>query len=415
MPDHSPESTVATLLEAVGRLAEQRSSVGVLEQVVTLAPRVVPAARRASVTVDRGSAPGTPAASDRIAERVDEAQYRTGQGPCLDAARTGQVVLASDLAIEPRWPQVTGELLQRHGVRSMLSLPLPMPMPMPAEPGVAAALNLSAARPQAFPAPARAAGALLAGIAGLALAAVGERERGERAGARAQQVEDFNAALAHDLRARMTTLLGARDVLTRRRDQLDAAGRQALDLLAHELGSQHRLLVDLLDLARDRAAAWPAAPVPLLRAVQQIVYQHPAPVPVRAELGAAHARVSLPPVRLRQILANLLDNAERHAGGASGVAVGTSGQQAWVAVEDAGPGIAHGQREQVFTRFGQHRPDASEDGHHLGLALSRLTARHAGGDLTVANRPGGGARFLLVLPAVTSTAPDQGDAGSALE
>lgn len=333
MPDHSPESTVTTLLEAVGLLAEQRSPAGVLQQVVTLAARVVPAARGASVTVDRGGALGTPAASDRVAERVDEAQYRAGQGPCLEAARTGQVVLAPDLVTELRWPRVTGELLQRHGVRSMLSLPVP------AGPGVAAALNFSAAQPDAFAPPVREVGALLAGIAGLALAGVAERDRGERQGAQAQQAEDFNAALAHDLRARMTTLLGARDVLTRRRDQLDPSGRQALDLLADELGQQHRLLVGLLDLARDRAAPWPAAPVPLLRAVERIVNQHSRSVPVRGEPGAAHALVNLPPVRLRQILANLLNNADRHGGGATAVVVGSLREQAWVAVEDGGPGF----------------------------------------------------------------------------
>lgn len=266
-------------------------------------------------------------------------------------------------------------------------------------------LNLSASARWAFPAPARALASMFAALAGLALAAAGERERAAGRTAQTGRLEGFAAALGHDLRSGMTATLAAETVVARRRNQLDPRGRHALDLLTEELGRQQRLLLDLLDLAR--AAIDPPARrlTGLLPLVEEVVRRHRSPVELHAQPGASAALVSIHPVRLGRIVANLLDNADRHAGGATAVRVGRTGNQAWVAVEDDGPGVPPAQREHIFTRFRTTPPAATvpepeQEGPALSLALGRQHARIAGGDLLVEDRDRGGGRFLLLLPAM---------------
>ncbi|GGR19344.1 sensor histidine kinase [Streptomyces netropsis] len=141
--------------------------------------------------------------------------------------------------------------------------------------------------------------------------------------------------------------------------------------------------VDLALLAAEEAARRPSTRVPLtVTAV--------APVPMRGRSG-----------QLERLVANLVDNALRHA--ASRVEVSafldeTAGQ-AVLEVADDGPGIAADQRERVFERF--VRLDAARDresgGSGLGLAIAREIAHAHGGSLVVAPG-GGGARLVARFP-----------------
>lgn len=172
-------------------------------------------------------------------------------------------------------------------------------------------------------------------------------------------------------------------------------------MLTEQLGSQMRLLVDLLGLARTRADDAPHS-VALLPLVDRVLADFRDGAELRVEPGAHRASVALPAVLVRRIESNLLDNARRHAGGATRVEVGYEGQRAWVAVDDAGPGVPRAHRASVFTRFWTTDSASPVAGGGLGLALSREYARSAGGDLTVGESAAGGARFVLVLPADSS-------------
>ena len=79
-----------------------------------------------SVTVIAAGRPVTMAATDDIAEVLDQAQYDADDGPCLTAARREQVVRVDDLAGDDRWPQYR-HAGGAHGVTSSLSLPLLIP------------------------------------------------------------------------------------------------------------------------------------------------------------------------------------------------------------------------------------------------------------------------------------------------
>jgi signal transduction histidine kinase len=103
-----------------------------------------------------------------------------------------------------------------------------------------------------------------------------------------------------------------------------------------------------------------------------------------------------------QIVHGLMTNANRHAPGSPvDVIVRSIAGFAVIRVEDRGPGIAPGRREEIFGRG--HRGDARPgcEGHGLGLHIARTMARAQGGDLWVDQRAGGGASFALTVPTVT--------------
>lgn len=102
---------------------------------------------------------------------------------------------------------------------------------------------------------------------------------------------------------------------------------------------------------------------------------------------------------LRRVLANLLDNAILY-GASADAGVDADGERVRMRIDDRGPGIAPGLLEQVFPPF--FRVEASRNraggGNGLGPYIVRDLLRRQGGDVTIANRPGGGLRAEIVLP-----------------
>lgn len=357
---------------------------GALAEIVRLAGEALPRAEQLSLTVPTPDGWMTAAATGPLARMVDAVQYETGEGPCLAAARQGRTVVVPDLSTETRWPAFTARMAGHAAVRSMLSIPLRI------APGMTGSLNAAASAPGALD-DQEGVGAALATLAGLGLAAGAQRDRADN---RAVQLESVVALLVHDLRSGMTVARTAGEFLAGQRHRLDPEGQEALDLLADELVRQHGLLTEMVDLVRAELPSTRAGA--LLPQVEHVAGEHRRPVAVEQGPGAAEAVVRMHPVRLRRILANLLHNADRHGGGATCVRVVCHGNRASVAVEDAGPGVPAQSREGIFNRLAP--ASTGEQGSHLGLALCRLHARLAGGDLSVEDRPGGGARFVLELP-----------------
>jgi anti-anti-sigma factor len=94
-----------------------------LRLVVTMAQAVVRGADGASITLPRGGRLGTVAASNDVVLDMDNDQYDTGQGPCLDAARSGERFHIESLDDEARWPAFVPRARAR-GIRSIMSTPL---------------------------------------------------------------------------------------------------------------------------------------------------------------------------------------------------------------------------------------------------------------------------------------------------
>lgn len=105
------------------------------------------------------------------------------------------------------------------------------------------------------------------------------------------------------------------------------------------------------------------------------------------------------PDLLRRMIRNLLDNAHRHAGGATRIEVGTNAAgRARLRIEDAGPGVAANDLDRIFEPFYRGGGDGKPArGFGLGLAIVRQIARAHGGEVSFETIVGGGSRFTVVL------------------
>jgi len=210
--------------------------------------------------------------------------------------------------------------------------------------------------------------------------------------ARAAQ-RTFLAETSHELRTPLTSLRGF----------LDRAARLAGPAAAEDLGDARRvtgtmarLVEDLLLLSRGELVR--EINPHLVDLLQDVARPVAAEFPgVRVE-GGAPRLVLGDPVRLRQLVRNLLANAVRAATGPAGVAVRVGADDprtAVLEVEDDGPGIPPEMQERIFEKFYK----GAGGGSGLGLAIARQVAKHHDGTLTVESRPGRTV-FTLRLPVV---------------
>ncbi|MGH8891430.1 MAG: GAF and ANTAR domain-containing protein [Acidothermaceae bacterium] len=154
----------AEAFSQLGRIVLGEDSLDtVLDRVAQLARGTIPGVAAVSVTLIHGDHANTAAFAGEIANQLDERQYEEGYGPCLDAARTGKVVVVTEMADEQRWPKFSPHAV-RHGVRSSLSVGLPV------REQVIGALNIYAYAPDNFDADAVELARTFASYAAVALA-----------------------------------------------------------------------------------------------------------------------------------------------------------------------------------------------------------------------------------------------------
>jgi len=226
----------------------------------------------------------------------------------------------------------------------------------------------------------------------------------------------FTSDVSHELRSPLTTLAAALGVLERHSDELSDTGRQALVLLAGDLGRFQRLVADLLEISRADADVDDVAleEVEAGEIVRRAVAAAAASLPsesspeVSVTPAADHARLLVDKRRMERVMGNLLENASHYAGGATRVTVRTTpgGSTVEIAVIDRGPGIPVAERARVFDRFyraaASGRRGDTNEGSGLGLALVAEHIRRQGGTVSVGDSPDGqGSAFLVTLPVVS--------------
>jgi GAF domain-containing protein len=136
----------AEALERLGRLSLRELSMDdLLQTVADLTKTVMPGTPEASVSLLVKNRPTTVASTGELATHLDETQYEKGHGPCLHAARTGEMTEIPDTRAEDRWPDYTPRAVE-HGNLSSLSIPLAIDQ----DEQVTGALNIYARRPNAF-------------------------------------------------------------------------------------------------------------------------------------------------------------------------------------------------------------------------------------------------------------------------
>ncbi|WP_435272258.1 ATP-binding protein [Streptomyces parvulus] len=206
----------------------------------------------------------------------------------------------------------------------------------------------------------------------------------------------FVADASHELRSPIASLRTQLEVAAAHPELLD------LDGAVEDTVRLQRLAADLLLLARLDAGERPADARVDLAVLAQEEAAGRAGVSVREEGGETGAvTVAGSRGQLGRVLANLLDNAQRHARSAVVVSVRRDGGLAVVGVADDGDGVPEADRERIFERFVRLDDARSRDdgGAGLGLAIARDVAVRHGGTLTVHGGPAGGALFELRLPA----------------
>jgi len=239
----------------------------------------------------------------------------------------------------------------------------------------------------------------------------------EMAGALQERVERdarFASDVSHELRSPLTTLAASVEVLKARRDEMPERAQAALDLLDADIARFTQLVSDLLEISRFDAGAarLELDEVRISQLVLNAVGTAADTVPVAVSADAAASTVVVDKRRLVRVIANLLDNAAKYGGGATGVEVhlGRSDNDerdvVQIVVEDNGDGVPVEERERIFERFARGTIAAgsrgSGEGSGLGLALVKEHVALHGGRVWVTDRLDGqpGARFVVELPAL---------------
>jgi len=207
------------------------------------------------------------------------------------------------------------------------------------------------------------------------------------------------ADLAHELATPTSSLLGIAAALR----QGDGERGRLLDHLEHESARLERLIADVREVAHleDPSLAMQLEDCDLgalaARAVDRA--QVAGGCELRCDASSARARVD--PLRVEQVLDNLIGNATRHAaGGTVSVAVRPDGDHVMVRVEDSGAGVPDALLDQLGRRLLRVDPSRSRDtgGHGLGLSIVRaIVARH-GGEVTFSRATLGGLAAEVRLP-----------------
>jgi signal transduction histidine kinase len=243
----------------------------------------------------------------------------------------------------------------------------------------------------------------------LRVALASERAAREAAEAALRVRDEFLSIAAHELKTPLTSLSGQVQLLLRRLqrgEQVEPTRLlRTLQVIAGQSSKLSRLLVHLLDVSRLEAGklSLERQPTDLGALVAQIVTtadtwseRHPVTLHAPASLGA-----EVDPLRLEQVLTNLLDNAVKYSpegGPIEVVLTQPTSTLIELSVRDRGLGIPPEQRDAIFERYYQAHARGHRSGLGLGLYVSRQIVELHGGEIHADFPPDGGTRFTVRLP-----------------
>jgi signal transduction histidine kinase len=219
--------------------------------------------------------------------------------------------------------------------------------------------------------------------------------------ARLASVGELAAGLAHEINNPVGVILGFAQLVAQRAEEDKLRGYG--ELIEREAQRVQRIVGNLMGLARQATAE----PVRLdlrlgvERALQLLEYQleHDG-IRVTRQAAAAPLWVRVDPDQLLQVLLNVIQNARQvmPRGGELVVRTWADPARHYCAIEDTGPGLP----PEVLARLGEpfFTTKPPGEGNGLGLSVSRSILQRHGGELRAANRPEGGASFVICLPAV---------------
>jgi two-component system OmpR family sensor kinase len=225
----------------------------------------------------------------------------------------------------------------------------------------------------------------------------------------------FIADAAHELRSPVTALLLQAENLER--CEMPAETRERLVPLRAGLARARALLEQLLSLALQQNTTPDGSQIRMDEVVREVLRDL---LPLALTRQVAVEVPTLEPLQVRgtlpqlsALVRNALDNAVRYSprGGQVKIALSADGDDAVLAIDDSGPGLAEGDLEQVFAPF-YRVPGSTETGSGLGLAIARAVAQRLGGQVTLANLHPHGLRLSYRQPLLNSPTHRQAPPGS---
>lgn len=232
----------------------------------------------------------------------------------------------------------------------------------------------------------------------------------DRTQASQRSQREFVANVSHELKTPLTSVQGFAQALLDGTAELQDARLQAAQIIYDEAGRMHRMVLDLLDLARlnSRTADLKIESVSLpalLNAVVGKFQPQSQQAGVSVRVNAAEGTPSVPGDgdRLAQVFTNLVDNALKFtpAGGQVLLSISSKENEVIVEVSDSGRGIPEAVLPHIFDRFYQADPargGGEKHGAGLGLAIVKEIIQAHGGRINVRSRMGQGSTFEIALP-----------------
>ncbi|MEJ0088211.1 MAG: HAMP domain-containing sensor histidine kinase [Limisphaerales bacterium] len=210
--------------------------------------------------------------------------------------------------------------------------------------------------------------------------------------------------VAHDLRTPLTRLRGTAELALSSNTDL-AAARESLADCVEESERVLAMLNTLMDITEAEAGMMKLhrAPVDLCQLVREVMelYQYVAEerkISIHTELPA-QCEASVDGNRIRQVFANLLDNAIKYTpeGGSMTISIRDEPEQAVTIFRDNGMGIPAEEQEKIWARLYRGDKSRSQRGLGLGLSLVKAVVEAHGGKVTVSSQPNAGATFTVKL------------------
>jgi len=220
------------------------------------------------------------------------------------------------------------------------------------------------------------------------------------------------AALSHDLRTPLTSLVGVSESLASSRPPLAPLQLQMAQDLHDEALRMSALVANLLDMARIQSGEvtfnlqWHDLEEVVgsaLRICASLLKEHH----VSTQLAPDLPLVLFDAVLIERVLCNLLENAAKYTPPGSRIVIAAQVFGAWVnvTVYDNGPGLPHGKEDALFEKFTRGERESAKPGVGLGLAICRAIVEAHGGTIKACASPEGGAGFVVALPRGTPPAP----------
>ncbi len=218
--------------------------------------------------------------------------------------------------------------------------------------------------------------------------------------------QKFISNVSHELKTPVTAIRIAAENL--QEEPLPDSARGSAQSIMRSVDRLTLLLGDLSELSRIESGALHLAPVTLdLGAFLETLLRDFQPRAAACDVGLVvkveppeGATIQADPLRLHQVLENLLSNALKFSPAREQVELSvrvTSQGQIWE-VRDQGPGIPEAEQGRIFERFYRAQAAKAKPGTGLGLAIVKHLCRLMGGEVAVESRPGEGATFRVILP-----------------